>query len=115
MAYVLDGLKFDARVANTLIEAKGPGYANFVKDGKFDNFFGGAAQIVKQARAQLTAARKAKLELEWKVAEPQAATAIKNLFKENGVEGIKVSTEAANGSLSPAASAAIAAGKGGLY
>ncbi|KPC53159.1 hemagglutinin repeat-containing protein [Amantichitinum ursilacus] len=89
-AYVIDGVKFDGVSANgTLLETKGPGYAQFVdKNGEFKPWFAGAAALVEQATRQSAAAKGATVE--WIVAEPVAANAIQRLLKQNGVGGIKV-------------------------
>lgn len=87
-AYVLNGVKFDGINGEGLIDAKGPGYARFVVDGQFMPFFLGADSLVAQAQRQLVAAEGRSIT--WYVAEPEAATAIKNLFRLRGIEGINV-------------------------
>lgn len=89
-SYVVNGYKFDGvRDDGTLIEAKGPGYAQFVGDnGDFKPFFNGAQQLVDQAINQLSAAEGA--DVEWDFAEPVAAKATQDLFAANGIVGIKI-------------------------
>ena len=88
MGYVLKGVKFDGYRAGILLDAKGPGYATFVKDGRFVPWYDGAGGLADQARRQLVAASGAKIE--WHVAEPEAATAIGNLFADRGISGISI-------------------------
>ncbi|WP_130510026.1 Tox-REase-5 domain-containing protein [Krasilnikovia cinnamomea] len=88
IGYSLNGVKFDGFRAGVLIDAKGPGYATFVKDGRFVGWYKGADALVDQAERQLRAAHGAKIE--WHVAEPDAATAIANLFTDQGISGIKI-------------------------
>jgi filamentous hemagglutinin len=90
-AFVVNGVKFDGiSTVSTegLLEAKGPGYANFVKGGQFKPFFKGADELVSQAQRQLAAANGTPVT--WHVAEPEAATAIRNLFKITDIRGINV-------------------------
>ena len=70
------------------MEAKGPGYGIGVKNGRFEKWFEGAGALVKEARGQLAAAPGTKII--WHVAEEEAATAIRTLFKESGITGIDV-------------------------
>jgi filamentous hemagglutinin len=87
-AYVVNGTKFDGLVNGCLTEAKGPGYANFVRNGQFQPWFNGQDALVEQATRQLGAANGAPIT--WNVAEPEAATAIRNLFNANNINGINV-------------------------
>ena len=66
-----------------------PGYANFVDaSGNFKPWYNGADSLVSQAERQLEAA--AGTPVTWHVAEQEAATAIENLFAENGITGINI-------------------------
>jgi RHS repeat-associated protein len=87
-AYVVNGVKFDAQVGGALLEAKGPGYAWAVENGKFINGYKGAAELVDQANRQIAASRGAPIT--WHVAENKTTTAIKNLFKKNNITQINV-------------------------
>jgi Restriction endonuclease fold toxin 5 len=83
---------FDGYRDGKLIEAKGPGYAGFTKNGQFQAWWAdspsGGRQIVQQARREVQAADGTPIE--WDVTEPQAAQAIKQLLKSNGISGITV-------------------------
>lgn len=87
--YVVNGVKFDGFKAGTLIEAKGPGYGAFVgKNGKFYDWFEGAEALVSQARRQISVS--GGRAIEWHVAEPEAADAIRTLLQQNGAGAINV-------------------------
>ncbi len=86
--YEVNGVNFDGYSNGVLQEAKGPGYASFVKNGQFQPYFNGAQSLVDQAERQLAAARGTPIT--WSVAESSTATAIENLFAENGISGINV-------------------------
>ena len=89
-AYVVNGVKFDGVSANgTLLDVRGPGYANFVaSNGEFQPWFNGQYSLIDQAERQVAAAQGQPIQ--WSVAEPSAATAIQNLLKSQGVKGISV-------------------------
>lgn len=87
-AYVVGGVKFDGVAPNTYIDAKGLGYATHVRNGVFQPYFQGADSLVQQARRQLVAA--AGVPIEWHVAEEQAAVAMRNLLRDNGISGIEI-------------------------
>ncbi len=80
--YLVDGVNFDAFRGGTLLDAKGPGYATFTKDGRFREFFQGAEDLLSQAARQVRAA--GKTSIEWHVAEREAADAITTLLREAG-------------------------------
>ncbi|WP_436500390.1 SpvB/TcaC N-terminal domain-containing protein [Actinokineospora sp. HUAS TT18] len=86
--YRVGGVKFDGFVRGVLQEAKGPGYANFVKNGQFQSWWKGADGLVAQAQRQLAAA--GKTPIQWSVAEASAAQAITRLFASRGITGIRV-------------------------
>jgi filamentous hemagglutinin len=86
--YVVNGVKFDGVGAKGLVDAKGPGYAKFVKDGQFKPWFNGADDLVAQAQRQIAAANGTPIT--WHVAEAEAATAIQNLLRSKGIQGITV-------------------------
>jgi RHS repeat-associated protein len=90
MGYVVNGVKFDGYQGGSLLDAKGPGYAKFVKNGEFLPWYNGADSLVAQAQRQLAAA--GGTPIDWRVAEPEAATAMRNLFANNGITGINVAT-----------------------
>jgi hypothetical protein len=84
----VNGVKFDGVVNGVLQEAKGPGYATFVRNGSFQPWFRGADALVDQARRQVAAAGGAPIQ--WHFAEEAAANATRSLFTERGVTGIQV-------------------------
>jgi hypothetical protein len=79
---------FDGYQDGKFIEAKGPGYAWAVKDGQFIPNYKGAQNLVDQAERQLRVAQGTPIE--WDIAEPQTADAIKALFRRSGIRGITV-------------------------
>jgi Flp pilus assembly pilin Flp len=85
---------FDGYRDGKLIEAKGPGYAGFTKNGQFQRWWvnsrSGGQQMLAQARREATVAKSLGVPLEWDVAEPQAAEAIQTLLEDNGITGITV-------------------------
>jgi filamentous hemagglutinin len=87
-AFVANGVRFDGVGAGTFLEAKGPGYANFVKDGKFVRWFSGQEGLVSQAQRQVTAANGSPVT--WHVAESKAADAMRALFVKRDVTGITI-------------------------
>ncbi|EPH03781.1 hypothetical protein HMPREF1531_01207 [Propionibacterium sp. oral taxon 192 str. F0372] len=89
-AYVVNTVKFDGFENGFLVEAKGPGYAHFIKNGRFQKWWldtGGEAMLT-QAKNQLKAA--GTTPVQWRVAEPEAVDAIRRLFHDNDVFGIEV-------------------------
>jgi hypothetical protein len=85
------GVRLDGFKDGTLLEAKGPGYANKFTDGlKPKPWFApsGAKQLLKQARRQLDVALG--VPIRWHVAEKKAADAIRELLKGRDVQGIEV-------------------------
>ena len=87
-AFFVDGVKFDGVGQGVLIEAKGPGYAKFVKNGQFRDWFSGADELVDQAQRQLRAAKGTPIR--WNVAEADAVIAIRNLLVDRGITGIEI-------------------------
>ena len=87
-AYVVGGVKFDGYGSMGLLEAKGPGYAGFIKDGSFRSWFKGADSLVSQAQRQVTAAQGTPII--WHVAEAKAASAMQHLLRVNNIRGIRV-------------------------
>ncbi|WP_436845726.1 polymorphic toxin-type HINT domain-containing protein [Streptomyces shenzhenensis] len=88
LGYTVKGVKFDGFQAGTLLDAKGPGYAGFVKDGRFRPWYDGADGLADQAQRQLNAA--GGTPITWHVAEANAVTAMRNLFADRGISGIKI-------------------------
>ena len=86
--YRVGGVNFDGFAQGVLLEAKGPGYATFVRNGEFMSWFRGADTLANQAIRQTAAA--GGRPITWSVAEPQAATAIENLFASRGITGINI-------------------------
>jgi hypothetical protein len=86
IGYVVDGVKFDGYAGGTLLDAKGPGYARFVRNGEFQPFFEGADDLVLQAQRQLAVARGTPIR--WDFAEEEARGATDVLFQRNGISGI---------------------------
>jgi filamentous hemagglutinin family protein len=90
-AYLVNGVKFDGYNADAgiLLEAKGPGYANFVgSNGTFMSFFSGDQALLEQASRQIQVA--GDIPIQWHVAEPEAAEAINNLLQNEGLGNIEV-------------------------
>lgn len=81
-AYVVDGVRFDGAEATALLDAKGPGYARFVQDGEFRTWFEGKESLIDQAWRQVEAADGTPVQ--WRVAEPEAAQAIADVFTDRG-------------------------------
>jgi hypothetical protein len=80
-AYVVNGVRFDGVSGATLLDAKGPGYATFVRNGQFQPWFQGRQSLLAQAESQVAAANGAPIT--WHVAEADAATAMRNLLSGN--------------------------------
>jgi hypothetical protein len=87
-AYVVNGVRFDGVSGGTLLDGKGPGYATFVRNGRFQRFFNGQDALLDQARRQVAAANVAPIT--WHVAEADAATAMWNLLADNNITGINI-------------------------
>jgi hypothetical protein len=79
-AYELNGVKFDGFKDGILLEAKGPGYANFVKNGEFADWFQktGLERLIEQAKRQEIAAQGR--QIQWHFAEEEPARLIRKLF-----------------------------------
>ena len=88
MSYVVNGVRFDGYKAGRLLEAKGPGYAKFIKNGEYAGWFRGKNALLNQANRQTKAA--GKTPIEWHFAEEAAANATRNLFVTQKIKGIKV-------------------------
>lgn len=87
--YVVDGVAFDGFAEGTLLDAKGPGYENFLdENGEWKPFFEGQEELVNQAQRQLDAA--GDTPVEWRVAEERAAEAIDRLLDGAGLGDIEV-------------------------
>jgi hypothetical protein len=87
-SFVRGGVRFDFvdTTRRVLVDAKGPGYANFVdKTGKFRDWFPGTG-LVDQARRQLRAA--GGMPVEWVFAEREAMEATRDLLARKGITGI---------------------------
>lgn len=87
-SYFVDGVKFDGVIDDVLIDAKGPGYSSFVRNGQFRSWYRGADDLVDQAQRQLRAANGNPIR--WNVAEADAAQAMRNLFADRGITGIDI-------------------------
>jgi len=87
------GVKFDGFKDGVLLEAKGPGYAEFFEGLRPKTWFersGGADELVRQAARQLETVRGRGIAIQWHVAEKSAADAIRKLLRDARVEGIEV-------------------------
>jgi hypothetical protein len=83
-AYYVDGVKFDGFNGDALLEAKGPGYANFVgDDGEFKDFVLTEHKFLDQAIRQDKAA--GGLPIEWHIAERKAYDAMNKLFDDAAI------------------------------
>jgi hypothetical protein len=87
-AFLRNGVKFDGYARGILLEAKGPGYATFVRNGTFQRWFRGADALVSQAQRQIAAARG--VPIQWHFAEEAAANATRALFGREGISGIQI-------------------------
>ncbi|WP_275899105.1 Tox-REase-5 domain-containing protein [Pyxidicoccus caerfyrddinensis] len=88
------GTKFDGYRNGALLEAKGPGYAEFF-DEKFvpKEWFKlseGAVELVRQAKRQSERVKGMGIPIEWHVAEKHAAKAIWQMLQDAEVVGITV-------------------------
>lgn len=90
VGYTVRGVKFDGfdEAAGVLLDAKGPGYATFVRNGQFQPWFRGADDLVAQAQRQLGAA--GGTPIRWHFAEQAAADATRNLLRSRGITGIDI-------------------------
>ncbi len=86
--YEVGGISFDGFADGVLLEAKGPAYAKFVRDGKFRPWFTGVGELIKQAKDQVRVA--GGTPVGWVVAEPEAAAVFRKLFEQEGMEGIDI-------------------------
>jgi Restriction endonuclease fold toxin 5 len=87
-AYRVDGVDFDGYTDGTLIEAKGRGYATFIRNGEFPRFFEVRHRAERQSINQRDAARG--LPIVWCVAEPETVEAFKRLHKNLEITDIAV-------------------------
>jgi hypothetical protein len=92
--YMVDGVEFDGFNSRELLEAKGPGYKNFLeKDGRPQPWFessDGYKGLMEQARRQSELAKQLKLPLIWHVAEAEFANLLREVFKNRGWKNITV-------------------------
>jgi len=86
--YRVGGVDFDGFGAGGLQEAKGPGYASFIKDGVFRGWYSKTDDLINQARNQLEAG--GGVPITWSIAEKEMVAAVKNLFAQQKVVGINV-------------------------
>ena len=88
------GTKFDGYKNGVLLEAKGPGYAEFFEanlDPKdWFKHSDGAEDILRQARRQRDRVNGLGIPIEWHVAEKHAADAIRKMLDQKGITEIKV-------------------------
>jgi len=84
-----DGLvKFDGFRNGVLLEAKGPGYRELLKRMHGRRWFEGMDKMLKQAKSQLKASQE--VPIEWHFAEGAVADIVRNLFRREGLDSIKV-------------------------
>ncbi|MFL5357258.1 Tox-REase-5 domain-containing protein [Archangium sp.] len=92
--YLIDGMEFDSFTGKELLEAKGPGYKQFLeKDGTLKPWFEGGKGfqgLMEQARKQSRIAKTLKLPLIWHVAEPEFASFLRQRFRREGWDNIDV-------------------------
>lgn len=90
VGYTVRGTKFDGfdQASGILLDAKGPGYATFVRNGQFEAWFGGADDLVAQAQRQLRAANGTPIR--WHFAEDAAADATRRLLQSRGILSIDI-------------------------
>ncbi|WP_241757733.1 Tox-REase-5 domain-containing protein [Myxococcus landrumensis] len=88
------GTKFDGFKDDVLMEAKGPGYAEFFEKNLEPKSWyrdsGKAQDLIDQAQRQLNRTRGKGVPIEWHVAEKHAADAMRELFRNNDLGAIKV-------------------------
>jgi RHS repeat-associated protein len=91
-SYKVNGVKFDgySSTTNTLIDAKGPGYADLLGSQYAPVSNGVAKDLVGQALRQVNAASGSGATVEWRVAEENAATMMRQLLRENNISGIRI-------------------------
>jgi hypothetical protein len=87
-SYFVGEVKFDGYRSGKLLEAKGPGYAQWVKNGKFARFFDGRGKLFEQMKRQERAANG--VPIIWHVAEADAVVGMRALLKEAKVKGITI-------------------------
>lgn len=92
--YVIGTVEFDGFNGRELLEAKGASYKNFLtKHGTAQPWFRvseGYRALVAQARKQSEIASALKLPLVWHVAEAEFARFLRQLFEEEGIEGVDI-------------------------
>ncbi len=94
IVYRVGDVKFDGFDGTSLLDAKGPGYAKFVQldpetgAAGFKSWWKGADGLVDEANRQIGVA--GGWPIVWHIAEALAYTAINNLFKAEGISGIKL-------------------------
>jgi hypothetical protein len=86
--YILEGVEFDGYRAGKLLEAKGEGYAQWVKNGEFLPIFKGADELLEQMERQGRAANG--MPIIWHVAESAAVDAMRALLKEAKVKELTI-------------------------
>ncbi|NPC68217.1 hypothetical protein HPP05_00450 [Corallococcus exiguus] len=88
------GLKFDGFRDDVLLEAKGPGYAEFFEANlapkRWFDTSGKARELVNQGRKQRDIVRGMGIRIEWHVAEKHAADSIRKLLRDNNIMEIIV-------------------------
>ena len=83
-----DFVDFDGFRDGALLEAKGPGYEELLRKMHGKPWFEGLDQLLEQARRQLRAAQG--VPLEWHVAERKLADLLRDLFREENLDRIRV-------------------------
>jgi hypothetical protein len=86
--YKIGNTEYDGLVDGVLVEAKGPGYAGFIKDNEFKYWFGRKLQIINQAKRQV--AGSGGVPLVWHVADAEFKPVLEKLFMDNDIFGITV-------------------------
>ena len=92
--YMIEDLEFDSFTGKELLEAKGPGYKQFLeKDGTPKPWFEhgkGLKGLLTQAERQSRLAERLMLPLIWHVAEPEFADFLRQRFRREGWNNIDV-------------------------
>ena len=86
--YFVSGVEFDGYRAGKLLEAKGEGYAKWVKNGEFLEIFEGRDQLIEQMKRQGRVADG--MPIVWHVAESAAVDAMRALLRESKVKGLTI-------------------------
>lgn len=83
-----DFVDFDGFKDGVLLEVKGPGYKELIRRMKGKPWFEGMDKMLVQARKQSAVAKD--IPIQWRFAEKEVAELVRNLFREENFDNIKV-------------------------